>query len=52
MWVKGYGVATLAQNKIFPAKQELLLSDITGLPPDAQMQRNCLDVGERIEGSR
>jgi hypothetical protein len=27
--LKGYGVATLAQNKIFPAKQELLLSQIT-----------------------
>jgi hypothetical protein len=53
MWhVKGYGVATLAQNKIFPAKQELLLSEITGLPLDAQMQRNRLDVDERVEGSR
>jgi hypothetical protein len=50
--VKGYGVATLAQNKIFPTKQELLLSEITGLPLDAQMQRNCLDVDERVEGSR
>jgi hypothetical protein len=38
--LKGNGVATLAQNKIFPAKQELLLSEITGLPLDAQMQRN------------
>jgi hypothetical protein len=27
--MKGNGVATLAQNKIFPAKQELLLSEIT-----------------------
>jgi hypothetical protein len=35
--LKGYGVATLAQNKIFPTKQELLLSEITGLPLDAQM---------------
>jgi hypothetical protein len=50
--VKGYGVATLAQNKIFPAKQELLLSEITGLPLGAQMQRNRLDVYERVEGSR
>jgi hypothetical protein len=50
--VKGNGVATLAQNKIFPAKQELLLSEITGLPLDAQMQRNHLDVDERVEGSR
>jgi hypothetical protein len=50
--LKGYGVATLAQNKIFPAKQELLLSEITGLPLDAQMQRNRLDVDERVEGSR
>jgi hypothetical protein len=50
--VKGYGVATLAQNKIFPAKQELLLSEITGLPLDVQMQRNHLDVDERVEGSR
>jgi hypothetical protein len=50
--VKGNGVATLAQNKIFPAKQELLLSEITGLPLDAQMQRNRLDVDERVEGSR
>jgi hypothetical protein len=33
--VKGNGVATLAQNKIFPTKQELLLSEITGLPLDA-----------------
>ena len=48
----GHGVATLAQNKIFPAKQELLLSEITGLPLDAQMQRNRLDVDERVEGSR
>jgi hypothetical protein len=39
-------------NKIFPAKQEMLLSEITGLPVDAQMQRNHLDVDERIEGSR
>jgi hypothetical protein len=51
-YVKGYGVATLAQNKIFPAKQELLLSQITGLPLDAQMQRNRLAVDERAEGSR
>jgi hypothetical protein len=50
--LKGYGVATLAQNKIFLAKQELLLSEITGLPLDAQMQRNRLDVDERVEGSR
>jgi hypothetical protein len=50
--VKGYGVATLAQNKSFPPKQELLLSEITGLPLDAQMQRNRLDVDERVEGSR
>jgi hypothetical protein len=48
----GYGVATLAQNKIFPAKQKLLLWEITGLPLDAQMQRNRLDVDERVEGSR
>jgi hypothetical protein len=41
-----------SKNKIFPAKQELLLSEITGLPLDAQMQRNRLDVDERIEGSR
>jgi hypothetical protein len=33
--VKGYGAATLAQNKIFPAKQDLLLSEIMGLPLDA-----------------
>jgi hypothetical protein len=32
--MKGNGVATLAQKKIFPAKQELLLSEITGLPLD------------------
>jgi hypothetical protein len=50
--MKGNGVATLAQNKIFPAKQELLLSEITGLPLDAHMQRNRLDVDERVEGSR
>jgi hypothetical protein len=50
--LKGNGVATLAQNKIFPTKQELLLSEITGLPLDAQMQRNRLDVDERVEGSR
>jgi hypothetical protein len=50
--LKGYGVAMLAQNKIFLAKQELLLSEITGLPLDAQMQRNRLDVDERVEGSR
>jgi hypothetical protein len=50
--LKGYRVATLAQNKIFPEKQELLLSEITGLPLDAQMQRNRLDVDERVEGSR
>jgi hypothetical protein len=50
--LKGNGVATLAQNKIFPAKQELLLSEITGIPLDAQMQRNRLDVDERVEGSR
>jgi hypothetical protein len=47
--LKGYGVATLAQNKIFPAKMELLLSEITGLPLDAQMQRNRLDVDEHVE---
>jgi hypothetical protein len=47
--LKGYGMATLAQNKIFPAKQELMLSEITGLPLDAQMQRNRLDVDERAE---
>jgi hypothetical protein len=52
MVLKGNGVATLAQNKIFPAEQELLLSEITGLPLDAQMQRNCLDVDERVEGRR
>jgi hypothetical protein len=45
-------MATLAQNKIFHAKQELLLSEITGLPLDAQMQRNRLDVDERVEGSK
>jgi hypothetical protein len=50
VFMKGNGVATLAQNKIFPAKQELLLSEITGLPLDAQMQRNRLDVDERVEG--
>jgi hypothetical protein len=50
--LKGNGVATLAQNKNFPAKQELLLSEITGLPLDAQMQRNRLDVDERVEGRR
>jgi hypothetical protein len=50
--MKGNGVATLVQNKIFPAKQELLLSEITGLPLDAQMQRNRLGVDERVEGSR
>jgi hypothetical protein len=38
-------------NKIFPAKQEPLLSEITGLPLDAQMQRNRLDLDERVEGS-
>jgi hypothetical protein len=47
--VKGYEVATLAQNKIFPAKQKPLLSEITGLPLDAQMQRNRLDLDERVE---
>jgi hypothetical protein len=51
MVLKANGVATLAQNKIFPAEQELLLSEITGLPLDAQMQRNRLDVDERVEGS-
>jgi hypothetical protein len=50
--MKGYGVATLAQNKIFSAKQERLLSEITELPLDAQMQQNRLDVDERVEGSR
>jgi hypothetical protein len=50
--VKGYRVATLAQNKIFPAKKKLLLSEITRLPLDAQMQRNRLDVDEHVEGSR
>jgi hypothetical protein len=50
--LKGYEVATLAKNKIFPAKQELLLSEIMRLPLDAQMQRNRLDVDERVEGSR
>jgi hypothetical protein len=50
--LKGYEVATLAQNKSFPAKQELPLSEITGLPLDAQMQRNRLDVDERVESSR
>jgi hypothetical protein len=39
-------------NKNSPAKQELLLSEITGLPLDAQMQRNRLDVDESVEGSR
>jgi hypothetical protein len=50
--LKGNGVATLAQKKKFAAKQELLLSEITGLPLDVQMQRNRLDVDERVEGSR
>jgi hypothetical protein len=50
--LKGYGVATLAQNKIFLTKQELLLSEITGLPLDAQMQQKRLDVDEHVEGSR
>jgi hypothetical protein len=50
--MKGYGVATLAQNKIFAAKQELLQSEITGLPLDAQMQRNRLDVDEHVKGIR
>jgi hypothetical protein len=50
--IEGIRVATLAQNKIFPAKQELLLSEITGLPLDTQMQRIRLDVDERAEGSR
>jgi hypothetical protein len=50
--VKGYGVATLAQNKIFHAKQELLLSEITRIPLDTQMQWNRLDVDERVEGRR
>jgi hypothetical protein len=27
-------------------------AEITGLPLDAQMQRNRLDVDERVEGSR
>jgi hypothetical protein len=40
-----------AKQKFFPAKQELLLSEITGLPL-AQMQRNRRDVDERVEGSR
>jgi hypothetical protein len=44
------GYASAKQN--FPAKQELLLSEITGLPLDAQMQRIRLDVDERVEGSR
>jgi hypothetical protein len=44
------GYASAKQN--FPAKRELLLSEITGLPIDAQMQRNRLDVDERVEGSR
>jgi hypothetical protein len=48
----GIRVATLAQNKIFAAKQERLLSEITWLPLDAQMQRNPLDVDERVKGSR
>jgi hypothetical protein len=41
-----------ASAKKIPAKQELLLSEITGLPLDAQMQQNRLDVDERVEGSR
>jgi hypothetical protein len=45
------GIRYASANKIFPAKQELLLSEITGLPLDAQMQRNRLDVDERVEGS-
>jgi hypothetical protein len=45
------GYASAKQN-FFPAKQELLLLEITGLPLDAQMQRNHLDVDERVEGSR
>jgi hypothetical protein len=44
------GYASAKQN--FPAKQELLLSEITRLPLDVQMQRNRLDVDERVEGSR
>jgi hypothetical protein len=42
----------LAHNKIFLAKQELLLSEITRLPLDAYMQRNRLDLDECVEGSR
>jgi hypothetical protein len=51
-YIKGYGVATLAQNKIFPAKQELLQSEIMGLPLDVQVKRNRLDGDERVEGRR
>jgi hypothetical protein len=36
-------------NKIFPVKQELLLSEITRFPLDTQMQWNRLDVDERVE---
>jgi hypothetical protein len=45
MPVKGYA----STNKIFPVKQELLLSEITGLPLYAQMQQNRLDEDERVE---
>jgi hypothetical protein len=45
------GYASAKQN-FFPAKQELLMSEITGLPLDAQMQRNRLDVDKCVEGSR
>jgi hypothetical protein len=45
------GYASAKQN-FSPAKQELLLSEITGLPLDTQMQRNRIHVDEHVEGSR
>jgi hypothetical protein len=47
-----WGPYTSAKQNFFLTKQELLLSEITGLPLDVLMQRNRLDIDERVEGSR
>jgi hypothetical protein len=44
------GYTSAKQN--FPRKTGTAAAEITGLPLDAQMQRNRLDVDERVEGSR
>jgi hypothetical protein len=47
------GYASAKQELLLSeTKQELLPSEITGLPLDAQMQRNRVDVDKRVEGSR